>query len=349
MSSFVHEKSMFWWLLLWQAFALTVMSIVFWYFKSKQRLQFSKKNTPSVFITGCDSGFGKQLALQLASESPECNVIAGCLTTQGCAQLDSLLLPTLQTVQVDVTSEESVREAKRRVEKMLVNGEGLWGLVNNAGVASIPGATDWMDKRDIVGCLNVNIIGLMDVTRQFLPLVKKAKGRIVNVSSINGRFGFGNSIYCASKFAVEGFSDSIRRELASWGVQVAVIEPGFFRTSLTNNDDDRIVESFLNRFNQLERDNRALYLAYGSKFAEKNAKLLREHLSAQRLNTNLRLVTNKMQHALFSKLPRTRYACGPDAKFFWIPMAMLPTAISDWIIGLALNKSCCPEGELWAL
>ena len=52
-----------------------------------------------------------------------------------------------------------MREAKRRVEKMLVNGEGLWGLVNNAGVASIPGATDWMDKRDIVGCLNVNIIG----------------------------------------------------------------------------------------------------------------------------------------------------------------------------------------------
>jgi len=336
------------WLLIWQAFAMSLAWIAIRYFKSKQRVQFQNKlSKPKVFITGCDSGFGKQLAIQL-SQNGDCDVIAGCLTDSGCRDLDALQSDSIKTIQVDVTNEQSVCSARKTVEKYL-NGDGLWGLVNNAGVSSVPGATDWQQKSDIVGCLNVNIIGLMDVTRQFLPLLKKAKGRIVNVSSINGRFGFGNSIYCASKFAVEGYSDSIRRELASWGVNVSLMEPGFFQTSLTNNENDRIVESFKNRFNKLEIENNSLFLAYGTKFVEKNIPILREHLSSSRLNSNLRLVTDNMEHALFSKLPHTRYSCGDDAKYFWIPLSMLPTFASDWLIGLALNKSCSPEGDLLAL
>ena len=106
---------------------------------------------------GCDSGFGKQLSIQLARKG-HCRVIAGCLTDSGCEDLQNLALPSLFTVPIDVANEESVRCARNEVKKIL-NGEGLWGLVNNAGVATLTGFTDWTTKREISYCMSVNSIG----------------------------------------------------------------------------------------------------------------------------------------------------------------------------------------------
>lgn len=87
---------------------------------------------------------------------------------------------------------------------------GLWGLVNNAGI-SVPTAPNvWLAKEDFQKMLDVNLLGLVDVTIHMFPLLRKAKGRIVNVASIMGRLSFFGGAYCPSKYAVEAFSDSLR-------------------------------------------------------------------------------------------------------------------------------------------
>lgn len=87
---------------------------------------------------------------------------------------------------------------------------GLWGLVNNAGRSVPIGPTEWMRLEDFKKVLDVNLIGVIDVTLHFLPLLKKAQGRVVNVASILGRLSITGGGYCISKWGVEAFSDSLR-------------------------------------------------------------------------------------------------------------------------------------------
>ena len=88
---------------------------------------------------------------------------------------------------------------------------GLWGVINNAGVSGNAGPVEWMEISDYRECLSVNLFGVIDTTVTFLPLVKKAKGRIVNVASIAGRTSLGGvTPYSVSKYGVEAFSDALR-------------------------------------------------------------------------------------------------------------------------------------------
>jgi len=87
---------------------------------------------------------------------------------------------------------------------------GLWGLVNNAGRSLPIAPADWLRVEDFAKVLDVNLLGVVDVTLQFLPLLKKGRGRVVNVSSILGRLAFFSGGYCLSKFGVEAFSDALR-------------------------------------------------------------------------------------------------------------------------------------------
>ena len=111
---------------------------------------------------------------------------------------------------------------------------GLWGIVNNAGIGD-PGLVEWQTVEQMKKVVDVNLWGTVSVTKEFLPLVKKASGRIVNVASALSRFSIaGSSAYSMSKFGVVAFSDALRVEMRRFGVSVHLIEPGFFRTNLTN-------------------------------------------------------------------------------------------------------------------
>lgn len=87
---------------------------------------------------------------------------------------------------------------------------GLWGLVNNAGISDPSAANEWLLKEDFMKVLDVNLLGLIEVTLSLLPLIRKAKGRVVNVSSIGGRVALIGGGYCISKFGLEAFSDTLR-------------------------------------------------------------------------------------------------------------------------------------------
>ena len=87
---------------------------------------------------------------------------------------------------------------------------GLWGLVNNAGICTPMAPNQWLTKQDIVKILEVNLLGVIDVTLSLLPLVRKARGRVVNISSVMGRMAVFGGGYSMSKYGVEAFSDSLR-------------------------------------------------------------------------------------------------------------------------------------------
>ncbi|XP_015279154.1 PREDICTED: 17-beta-hydroxysteroid dehydrogenase type 6 [Gekko japonicus] len=283
-----------------------------------------------VFITGCDSGFGNQLARQLDMQG--LRILAGCLTQKGAEELERVTSDRLKTIIMDVTSTESVAMATEWVKEHVGN-KGLWGLVNNAGVVHPAAPNEWLTKNDFVKVLDVNLVGLIDVTLHMLPLVKKAKGRVVNVASILGRLAFYGGGYCPSKYGVEAFSDCLRRELRPSGVKIAIIEPGYFRTGMTD------VQGNLNKLEQIWTNvAQETKDSYGQTYFDNYYKMFKEALVTQ-CSTDLYLVTDCMEHALTSKHPRTRYSGGWDAQFFFIPLSYLPTVLSDLVLTWSWPKS----------
>ncbi|XP_045869935.1 short-chain dehydrogenase/reductase family 9C member 7 isoform X4 [Meles meles] len=207
--------------------AITDLSFMYRWFKNCNLVR--NLSDKYVFITGCDSGFGNLLARQLVDRGMR--VLAACFTEEGAQKLRQDTSYRLQTILLDVTKTESIQAATQWVRDQ-VGEQGLWALVNNAGVGLPSGPNEWLLKEDFVKVINVNLVGLIEVTLHMLPLVKKARGRIVNMSSSGGRVAVIGGGYCVSKFGVEAFSDSIRRELHYFGVKVSIIEPGNYRTSI---------------------------------------------------------------------------------------------------------------------
>ncbi|KAH0629141.1 hypothetical protein JD844_010986, partial [Phrynosoma platyrhinos] len=289
-----------------------------WY---RERQTVEKLTEKYIFITGCDSGFGDQLARQLDARGFQ--VLAACLTQKGAEELEKATSKRLKTTFLDVTSTESVAAATKWV-KGCVGNKGLWGLVNNAGIAIPQGPNEWLKKDDFAKMISVNLLGMIDVTLHMLPLVRKARGRVVNMSSVNGRLA-GSGAYSISKYGVEAFSDSLRRELHPFQVKVSIIEPSAFSTTILNN----IEENFRKTWSQVPSDIKEIY---GQQYVENCCKLHRN--LSKRANTNLCLVTDCIEHALTSLYPRTRYSAAWDAKLFFIPLSYMPTVVSDFLFAL---------------
>jgi len=177
-------------------------------------------------ITGANRGIGLEIAQRVLANGD--NLVA---TGRSLTKLeDALGKPStrLAVAQLDVRSPEqalkAVDIAKKRFERIDV-------LVNNAGYGQL-GHFETVSNDAISEQFSTNVFGLMHVTRAVLPLMRAQRsGHIFNLSSIGGTLGFnGASVYCATKFAVEGLSESLALELAPFGIKVTIVEPGFFRT-----------------------------------------------------------------------------------------------------------------------
>uniref|UniRef100_A0A8C4SNY4 Retinol dehydrogenase 5 (11-cis/9-cis) n=1 Tax=Erpetoichthys calabaricus TaxID=27687 RepID=A0A8C4SNY4_ERPCA len=312
---------------LYAVLALAVLWVAVWLWRDS--LVIDKVSNKYVFVTGCDSGFGYVLCKKL--ERHGFQVLAGCLTQKGADDLQRGTGPNLKTILVDVTDASSVKMAMQWVQKE-TGGKGLWGLVNNAGRSVPMGPTEWMRTEDFHSTLRVNMMGVIETTLAFLPLIKKARGRIVNVASVLGRLAANGGGYCISKFGVESFSDCLRRDIHYFGIKVSIIEPGFFKTAVTSLEP---IEKELHRlWNQLDPEVRD---SYGEKYFEKYIKLQRFIMNTF-CDPDLSKVTNCMIHALTAKYPRTRYSAGWDAKFAWIPFSYAPAFIVDSMLSAVLPR-----------
>ncbi|XP_061217716.1 retinol dehydrogenase 5 [Neopsephotus bourkii] len=313
---------------MWLAVALAVLCwALLWLLRDRQTLP--SVQDKFVLVTGCDSGFGRLLARRLARRGYR--VLAACLTPAGAEALPRGCPGHLRTTLLDLTRADSIRRAVEWVSDE-VGDRGLFGLVNNAGVANPIGPTEWMVLEDYRQVMEVNTFGTIEVTLLLLPLLKRARGRVVNTSSVLGRLAANGGGYCVSKYCIEAFSDSLRRDMYHFGVKVSIVEPGFFKTAVT--DLESIEGSLRQLWERLAPETR---LSYGEDY-------FRQYLKVQRFIMNLicdadlAKVTWCMEHALSARYPRTRYSAGWDAKLLWLPASYLPACIVDLVLATILPK-----------
>ncbi|KAG9467699.1 hypothetical protein GDO78_014451 [Eleutherodactylus coqui] len=179
--------------------------------------------------------------------------------------------------------------------------------------------------------LNVNLLGPFDVTVHLLPLIIKARGRIVNVSSCCGRLAVVGGGYCPSKFGVEAFSDSLRRELRDFGVKVSMIEPGGFKTPMSSSENHvKSVEQLWSNLTSQIKD------YFGEQYYQKYIQNI-IHLT-ENTSPKVHHVTDCMEHALTAVHPWARYSPGLDCKLYYIPVSYLPTVLSDYLLCRLLPK-----------
>uniref|UniRef100_A0A0K0FNK4 3 beta-hydroxysteroid dehydrogenase dhs-16 (inferred by orthology to a C. elegans protein) n=1 Tax=Strongyloides venezuelensis TaxID=75913 RepID=A0A0K0FNK4_STRVS len=282
-----------------------------------------------VFVTGCDSGFGRLLVNELLKNN--INVIAGCYTEVGKKDLaeecsdPKIYLGSLYIVDLDVTKIESVQNAYRYIENLMDEKKTtLWSVVNNAGANIVKGPIEWYTVEDFKMHIDINLMGPIRVCQTFIPLLKKSKGRFVTMISCSGRIhGFFLGPYTTSKFGLRGYMDSLRLDLQPFGITVHVLEPGAFKTPLTEDKflADRIEKAFNSLSDETKDD-------YGSSF--KNNLIVNWQKGVDiAASSNLYLVVNNYIHAITSAKPRHRYLCGYDAWFLFLPLSMLPSHIQD--------------------
>ncbi|XP_078256447.1 11-beta-hydroxysteroid dehydrogenase type 2-like [Rhinoraja longicauda] len=280
----------------------------------------------AVLITGCDSGFGHALAKRLHSLG--FHVFATVLHEDGdgAEVLRSLRSDRLTVIQMDVTNWATVHEVQKEIEKQLEN-KGLYALVNNAGIIPCVGDIEIIPTDAFKRCMEVNFFGTVEVTKTFLPLIRRAKGRIVNISSPSGELPFGRmSPYGTSKAALEFFSDILRQEMKPWGVQVSIIQPGATKTGQVGN-----VEFWEQQYRKLVANlSPALLHDYGEDyFAELNqtiitlGPLFRQHVEP---------VIETIVTALLAQHPKSRYTTEYIIDAIKILYYFLPSFMSDVVL-----------------
>ncbi|XP_071801377.1 D-beta-hydroxybutyrate dehydrogenase, mitochondrial-like [Asterias amurensis] len=299
----------------------------------------------AVLITGCDTGFGHELAHFLHQLG--FTVFAGCLNSEGegakkLQDVDSQSMSSvggvsemskgeargrLHVIQLDITKEGQVIEAVQRLTNILsAESIALWAVVNNAGI-SIFGDVEFCGMKVYQRLADTNLWGTIRVCKAFLPLIRKAKGRIVNVTSILGRQGSpGRSCYVATKYALEGFTQCLRYEMRRWGVQVIVVEPGNYIAAtgiFTQEKIDKIAE-------ELERDLPAeVRESYGEDFFQSRVQRMRHFTRIG--DTDKQPVVDAMVAAVIDVNPQIRYE--PKTLYWRIRtfvMCCLPQLVGDF-------------------
>jgi NAD(P)-dependent dehydrogenase (short-subunit alcohol dehydrogenase family) len=182
----------------------------------------------AVLVTGASSGIGRKITERLAASG--FFVYAGARSQ---ADLDALnAIKNVQAIRLDVTVPADISAAVATVTKA---GRGLWGVVNNAGVVVVAPLIE-AEEKDLDFIFGVNLYGPYRITKAFAPLLLESKGRVVNISSLNGIVASPMiGAYSMSKHAVEAYGDGLSAELARFGVRVSLIEPGNYGTEIGRN------------------------------------------------------------------------------------------------------------------
>jgi NAD(P)-dependent dehydrogenase (short-subunit alcohol dehydrogenase family) len=279
--------------------------------------------TGGVVVTGASTGIGYACALHL--DRIGFRVFAGIRKEADAERLRAAASERLTPLMLDVTDADSVARAAREVESAL-GVEPLAGLVNNAGIA-VSGPVEYLPIAEVRKQLEVNYIGQVAVTQAFLPLLRRSRGRVVNIGSVGGEVALPFlSPYAASKHAMEGFSDSLRREVEPLGVKVAVVRPGAIQSSIWERGNaaaDEVLAAVppgaLEVYGDAVRGARAA--------ANERAQ---EAIPAQE-------VADVVEHALTSDKPKTRYVVGRTGKVMVTLERWLPDRVFDRLVARAMR------------
>ncbi len=272
----------------------------------------------SVLITGASTGIGEACAHYFAERG--WRVFAGVRQRADARRLES---ESITPVILDVTKPQHIETAITQITDAVGEG-GLHGLINNAGVA-VAGPFEFLPIDELRRQMEINFIAQVAVTQAALSLLRRGPGRIANMSSVSGRIAapmFGP--YAASKFALEAFTDSLRRELTPWDLHVASIEPGAIKTPIWKKGEAYAQE----RLDALPPKAETYY-----------GKWLRKIVGyTQRANErglDPRLVAEVTFHAISAARPKPRYVVGRGTWLTVLATRLLP---DRWLDRLATRR-----------
>jgi NAD(P)-dependent dehydrogenase (short-subunit alcohol dehydrogenase family) len=276
--------------------------------------------TRSVVVTGASSGIGRACVSRLVQSG--WRVFATVRKVQDADKLRSELDADLTPAIIDVTDRATITAAADQVSSQL-RGRGLDGLVNVAGIGMVR-PVEYLRASDLQAIFAVNVFGQIAVTQAFLPLLRKRRGRIVNISSVGAHIAipFG-SLINASKSAFGTFSDTLRLELHPFGVRVCTVEPGAIRTPA--------VEKTLGNVEAVVRD---LPASGAAQYGDPLKRFAGRAYAREMNGSPPDVVARAVHHALTARRPRTRYRVGRHAKL----LVILPRILPEWLLDAILLR-----------
>jgi NAD(P)-dependent dehydrogenase (short-subunit alcohol dehydrogenase family) len=283
----------------------------------------------TALVTGTSSGIGRATVRRL--DGAGWKVFAGVRKEEDAAALRAEGSERLEPLMLDVLDPEAIAAAAARVG---AEPAGLDGLVDNAG-AAVAGPLEALPIEDFRRQVELNLTAQLAVTQAMLPAIRVARGRVVLISSMGGRVALPmTGAYHAAKFGLEGLGDSLRQELAPWGIKVVLVEPGSIDTPIWSRgeeDADRIFAAAPPRMRDL----------YGAA-VERYREVVRE--TAER-GVPAEKVAARIEHALEARRPRARYLVGMDAQVMARLKPLLPTPILDRLIARAMAFPKPPDAD----
>lgn len=265
----------------------------------------------TILVTGASSGIGRACVLRLAKEG--FRIFAGVRKP---ADANALASPDIHPVVLDVTDREGIQKAANEVKSEVANG-GLYGLVNNAGIGD-PGPIEYVSLEDVKHQFDVNVFGQIAVTQAFLPLIRQAQGRIINIGSVGDRITmpFGG-VLCGSKSAFASLTEALRLELRPWGIYVCLIEPAMIATpgvDKTSAEGQKLLASLPPEGIR----------QYGNAFQT----FMDIAIRREKGGSSPDVVAYAVLKALTAASPKTRYLVGKNAMLL-TRLARLPDALLD--------------------
>ncbi|XP_028357847.1 estradiol 17-beta-dehydrogenase 2 isoform X1 [Phyllostomus discolor] len=316
--------SLFWGLIL---FSLSCF-LLYIYLSGQELLPVDQK---AVLITGSDSGFGHALSKYL--DQLGFTVFAGVLDENGSGaeQLRRTCSERLCVLQLDVTNPQQIKDAYSTVVQKVQN-RGLWAVVNNAGILGLPADGELIPMSHYKQCMAVNFFGAVEVTKAFLPLLRKSKGRLVNISSMGGEIPLLKlASYSSSKAALTMFSAIMRQELSKWEVKVSTIQPGGFKTNITGTSEmlEKLEKDLLDHLNPDVQEE------YGQDYILAYRRILTSF--SVHSSSDISPVLLDIRHAISAKSPLTLYTPGPGTYLWLCFFYFSPTGIFDYFNKKFLN------------
>jgi NAD(P)-dependent dehydrogenase (short-subunit alcohol dehydrogenase family) len=276
-----------------------------------------RSSSKNVVVTGASSGIGRATSLLLVRNG--FRVFAGVRTEWDADSLRAEGGAGLVPIELDVTHNSSIAAAVAEVERQL-EGEGLDGLVNNAGIGiTVP--VEAVAAEVLRHHFEVDVFGQIAVTQAFLPLIRRVRGRIVNMGSVGGHLSipFGG-VLCGCKSAFGSLSDALRLELHPFGIRVSVIEPGAIRTPAVDKT-----------LGDVEGAIAALPVATARRYGSLLRRAVRRAYNHEKNGSSPEVVARIVHRALTTRRPRIRYRVGKDARL----LAALPRLLPDRLLDAA--------------
>ncbi|MGE3817850.1 MAG: SDR family oxidoreductase [Isosphaeraceae bacterium] len=251
----------------------------------------------TVIVTGASTGLGLETAVHLARSGFRVfATIRDDAHREGVLRVAEEQDAPIEIVHLDLTDQESIAQAVRTVVEA---SGGVYGLVNNAGIG-LRGCFEDLTDREIRDVFEANVFGTMAVTRQVLPYMREARrGRVITITSVGGRIGtYGLSAYCSTKFAQEGFGESLALEVAHFGIKSILVEPGMIKTPRWTFNRGTAANAL---------DPRSAY----AEMFRRHESLADRHVNSRR--TTPEDVAKVVHRALTDDRPRLRYVVGRPA------------------------------------